>query len=204
MKDGHAVRERAARCRPTPRCKRVQHLRLRPPTTACCRSARRRAAATQGANRWPLAGVVQTHVRSRRPERAAACRRLEWTLGARRPTCSTCCWWCRSRCRHGGCTSTSQHLAANKQRTDRYEIALWKKLFYPFAALVMMALALPFAYIQTGTGRVGREALPRHHARHPLPLAEHAFLARRPCSSAGRRSQPRRCRARCSCSRRWR
>jgi lipopolysaccharide export system permease protein len=38
------------------------------------------------------------------------------------------------------------HLGANRQRTDRYEIALWKKLFYPFASLVMVALALPFGY----------------------------------------------------------
>lgn len=39
-----------------------------------------------------------------------------------------------------------RHLADNQQKTERYEIALWKKLFYPLATLVMMALALPFAY----------------------------------------------------------
>lgn len=39
-----------------------------------------------------------------------------------------------------------RHLSDNRQKTQRYEIALWKKLFYPLAALVMMALALPFAY----------------------------------------------------------
>lgn len=49
----------------------------------------------------------------------------------------------------------TQHLAANKQRSDRYEIALWKKLVYPFAALVMMALALPFAYIHVRSGGIG-------------------------------------------------
>lgn len=38
-----------------------------------------------------------------------------------------------------------QHLAENRQRTERYEIALWKKLVYPLAGLVMIALALPFA-----------------------------------------------------------
>ena len=37
------------------------------------------------------------------------------------------------------------HLRENQQNADRYEIALWKKIVYPFAALVMMALALPFA-----------------------------------------------------------
>ena len=49
----------------------------------------------------------------------------------------------------------TQHLAGNKQKTDRYEIAFWKKLFYPLAALVMMALALPFAYMQARAGSVG-------------------------------------------------
>lgn len=39
-----------------------------------------------------------------------------------------------------------RHLSDNRQKTQRYEIALWKKLVYPLATLVMMALALPFAY----------------------------------------------------------
>jgi lipopolysaccharide export system permease protein len=49
----------------------------------------------------------------------------------------------------------TEHLAGNRQRTERYEIALWKKIFYPIAALVMMALALPFAYMQARAGMVG-------------------------------------------------
>jgi len=48
-----------------------------------------------------------------------------------------------------------QHLAGNRQKTERYEIALWKKLFYPLATLVMMALALPFAYMHARSGMVG-------------------------------------------------
>jgi lipopolysaccharide export system permease protein len=48
-----------------------------------------------------------------------------------------------------------QHLADNRQKTERYEIALWKKLFYPLATLVMMALALPFAYMHARSGMVG-------------------------------------------------
>lgn len=47
-----------------------------------------------------------------------------------------------------------RHLEANQQKTDRYEIALWKKLIYPLAALVMLALALPFAYLQDRMGNV--------------------------------------------------
>ena len=47
-----------------------------------------------------------------------------------------------------------RHLSDNQQKTDRYEIALWKKLIYPLAVLVMMALALPFAYMQDRMGAV--------------------------------------------------
>lgn len=47
-----------------------------------------------------------------------------------------------------------RHLDENNQKTTRYEIALWKKLAYPFAALVMMGLALPFGYMQTRMGGV--------------------------------------------------
>jgi len=32
---------------------------------------------------------------------------------------------------------------------------MWKNTFYPLAALVMMALALPFAYLQARSGLVG-------------------------------------------------
>jgi len=46
------------------------------------------------------------------------------------------------------------HLAENHQQTDRYEIALWNKLFYPIAVLVMMVLALPFAYLHVRAGSV--------------------------------------------------
>jgi lipopolysaccharide export system permease protein len=37
-----------------------------------------------------------------------------------------------------------QHLRDNHQKTARYEIAMWTKLVYPFAVLVMLLLALPF------------------------------------------------------------
>ena len=47
-----------------------------------------------------------------------------------------------------------RHLSGNQQKTDRYVIAMWKKLVYPLAALVMMALALPFAYMQDRMGAV--------------------------------------------------
>ena len=49
----------------------------------------------------------------------------------------------------------TQHLSDNHQKTERYEIAMWKKLVYPIATLVMMALALPFAYLHARAGLVG-------------------------------------------------
>jgi len=48
-----------------------------------------------------------------------------------------------------------EHLRDNQQRADRYEIALWKKLVYPLAVIVMMTLALPFAYLQARAGGIG-------------------------------------------------
>jgi len=49
----------------------------------------------------------------------------------------------------------TRHLSENRQKTERYEIAMWKKLVYPFASLVMMALALPFAYVHVRAGGGG-------------------------------------------------
>jgi lipopolysaccharide export system permease protein len=48
-----------------------------------------------------------------------------------------------------------QHLRENRQESGRYEIALWNKIVYPFAILVMMILALPFAYMNVREGRCG-------------------------------------------------
>lgn len=51
--------------------------------------------------------------------------------------------------------SYAQHLRENRQKALQYEIALWAKLMYPIAVLVMMVLALPFAYYQRRQGGVG-------------------------------------------------
>ncbi|PLZ00517.1 LPS export ABC transporter permease LptG [Burkholderia sp. WAC0059] len=48
-----------------------------------------------------------------------------------------------------------QHLTENHQDTHSYEIALWRKLLYPFAVFVMLVLSLPFAYLHTRAGVVG-------------------------------------------------
>lgn len=48
-----------------------------------------------------------------------------------------------------------QHLRDNGQDSARYEIALWTKVVYPMAVLVMMVLALPFAYMNAREGGIG-------------------------------------------------
>ncbi|WP_427311000.1 LPS export ABC transporter permease LptG [Cupriavidus sp. H39] len=48
-----------------------------------------------------------------------------------------------------------RHLRDNKQDTQRYEIAFWKKVIYPLTLFVMVALALPFAYLHARAGAVG-------------------------------------------------
>jgi lipopolysaccharide export system permease protein len=47
-----------------------------------------------------------------------------------------------------------RHLSANGQTTQRFEIEFWKKVFYPMSCLVMMVLALPFAYLHFRSGNI--------------------------------------------------
>ena len=46
------------------------------------------------------------------------------------------------------------HLKKNVQLTQKFEIAFWKKLFYPLSCLVMVVLALPFAYLHFRSGNI--------------------------------------------------
>ncbi len=46
------------------------------------------------------------------------------------------------------------HLQANGQTSQRYEIEFWRKVFYPLSCLVMVVLALPFAYLHFRSGAI--------------------------------------------------
>jgi lipopolysaccharide export system permease protein len=48
----------------------------------------------------------------------------------------------------------TRHLAENRQETERFKIAFWKKLIGPLSIFVLMALALPFGYLHTRSGGV--------------------------------------------------
>jgi lipopolysaccharide export system permease protein len=47
-----------------------------------------------------------------------------------------------------------QHLEANNQTSQRYEIEFWRKVFYPLSCVVMVVLALPFAYLHFRSGGI--------------------------------------------------
>lgn len=48
-----------------------------------------------------------------------------------------------------------EHLKANHQKTQRYEIALWSKLFYPLACISMALVALAFTPVQSRHSEMG-------------------------------------------------
>lgn len=48
-----------------------------------------------------------------------------------------------------------QYLRQNKQQSERFELALWKRITSPFVIWVMMALAMPVAFLQARSGAVG-------------------------------------------------
>ena len=47
-----------------------------------------------------------------------------------------------------------QHLQANGQTAQKHEIEFWRKVFYPLSCLVMVVLALPFAYLHFRSGGI--------------------------------------------------
>ncbi len=47
-----------------------------------------------------------------------------------------------------------RHLEANGQSAQKYEIEFWRKVFYPLSCLVMVVLALPFAYLHFRSGGI--------------------------------------------------
>jgi lipopolysaccharide export system permease protein len=107
----------------------------------------------RGGGRWILVDVVQTQFTPQGP-RTEKAKEREWH-SAVNPDLLDALIVKPERMSAWALHKYTRHLAGNRQKTERYEIALWKKLFYPLASLVMMALALPFAYISARAGAVG-------------------------------------------------
>jgi lipopolysaccharide export system permease protein len=93
---------------------------------------------------WRLRGVVQTVLHGERSE-VVKKPDMEWH-SALNPDILAVLMVAPERMSLLHLSAYIKHLAENSQKTQRYDIALWKKVVYPLAALVMVALALPFGY----------------------------------------------------------
>lgn len=107
---------------------------------------------------WRLQGVEQTileHDAEGRPVRGRVAHQAEvmWQSGLN-PDILSVLLVVPERMSVWNLMSYIRHLSDNHQKTQRYEIALWKKMVYPLAALVMVALALPFGYTHSRVGGV--------------------------------------------------
>lgn len=103
-------------------------------------------------DRWVLSDVVSTHLHGD----AATVEKqesLEWR-SAVTPDLLSVLMVAPERMSLYGLFNYNEHLRENHQKTERYEIAIWKKLIYPLAALVMVALAMPFGYSHNRVGGV--------------------------------------------------
>ena len=106
----------------------------------------------QPPDHWQLKGVVRTVLDgdTSRVERAD----IEDWRSAINPDLLSVLMVSPERMSLLGLLNYTQHLNDNRQKSERYEIAVWKKIVYPLAALVMVALALPFGYSHDRVGGV--------------------------------------------------
>jgi lipopolysaccharide export system permease protein len=104
------------------------------------------------ANRWQLEGVRQTRFDK---ERATSDNRprAEWSSSLN-PDILSVLLVVPEQMSAWNLYQYTEHLRDNHQKTARYEIAMWNKLVYPFAVLVMMLLALPFSAYQRREGGI--------------------------------------------------
>lgn len=106
-----------------------------------------------GQNRWQLSDVAQTSFDGLKT-RVSKVPNMEWH-SVLEPALLSVLLIKPEKMSAWSLYSYAQHLKENRQKALRYEIALWTKLLYPVAVLVMMLLALPFAYFQGRQGGVG-------------------------------------------------
>ena len=110
------------------------------------------AARFQVPDRWILNGVVRT-ILDADSSRVESSDSMEWH-SAVNPDLLAILTVAPERMSLYGLFNYTRHLVENKQKAERYQIALWKKLVYPLTALVMVALALPFGYSHDRVGGV--------------------------------------------------
>lgn len=109
-------------------------------------------ASYQGESNWSLEGVRQTQF----TEQGASVNnraQLDW-VSSLNPSILTVLLVQPEKMTAWSLYQYTRHLSENKQQTARYEIAMWSKLAYPFAVMVMMVLALPFSTYNKREGGV--------------------------------------------------
>ncbi|MCS6785828.1 MAG: LPS export ABC transporter permease LptG [Thiobacillaceae bacterium] len=109
------------------------------------RTIRRSAEARWGEDgAWRLFDTAETHL-SPQGARVAHAAAMSWRSGLS-PDLLEVLMVPPERMSLRALTTYIEHLRANRQKTTRYELALWNKLSYTLAAPIMLWLALPFAY----------------------------------------------------------
>ncbi len=106
----------------------------------------------RGGNHWLLKDVVSTDFEGDRTAVRKDAER-EWT-SVLNPGILNVLMVVPERMSLTGLLTYIEHLRENGQATQRHEIALYGKITYPLAVLVMMILALPFAYIRARDGGI--------------------------------------------------
>jgi len=106
----------------------------------------------KGGNRWLLTDVISTHFEGNRTAvRHEAERQWQSVLN---PGILNVLMVVPERMSLTDLYTYIEHLRENHQATQRHEIALYGKVTYPLAVVVMMILALPFAYIRAREGGI--------------------------------------------------
>ncbi|GAB3189161.1 LPS export ABC transporter permease LptG [Hydrogenophaga aquatica] len=110
-----------------------------------------------GSDTWTLSEVRSTHFNTASTETAAVEQRqqanLTWPTGISIEMVSAALLK-PERMRTVDLFQYIRHLEANNQSAQRYEIEFWRKVFYPLSCLVMVVLALPFAYLHFRSGGI--------------------------------------------------
>ncbi|MFO1321905.1 MAG: LPS export ABC transporter permease LptG [Burkholderiales bacterium] len=106
----------------------------------------------RGSDRWRLQDVVRTRFEETRTS-ASREAEAEWH-SVLNPSILNVLMVVPEKMSVASLFAYLDHLRENRQATERHEIALYTKLAYPFAVIVMMSLALPFAYVRIREGGI--------------------------------------------------
>jgi lipopolysaccharide export system permease protein len=96
----------------------------------------------------------------------------------------------------------SAHLSDQEQASQQHRIRFWRKALYPLSCLVMVALALPFAYLHARAGGVSLKVFGGILIGIGFVLLNN-LSATSACCATGRPGSPPPARALCSWPFRW-